>query len=95
MTSSFRQLNEGPFAPSELLVLKGGPCVDAPVADGIALPPIDTRPSSDMPLESILAVAFLANEHVGSIQLKLIRKKVAGLISATVLVAVPAGVTTR
>jgi len=95
MTPSFRQLNEGPFAPSELLVLKREPGVDAQVADGIALPPADTRLSTDMPLESILAVAFLANEHVGSIQLKLIRKKVAGLIPATVLIAAPTQVTLR
>jgi len=95
MTSSFRQLNEGPFTPSELLVLNRGPFVDAPVVDGIAVPPTDTRLSTDMPLESILAVAFLANEHVGSIQLKLIRKKLAGLIPTTVLVAVPADVAIR
>lgn len=48
-----------------------------------------------MPVESILAVAFLANEQVGGIQLKLVRKKVAGLIPTTVLVAVPADVTIR
>jgi len=48
-----------------------------------------------MPVQSILAVAFLANEQVGGIQLKLVRKKVAGLSPATVLVAVPADVTIR
>ncbi len=76
-------------------MLKSERFVDDPVAGGIASPPTDTRLSTGTPVESILAVAFLANEQVGGIQLKLVRKKVAGLIPTTVLVAVPADVTLR
>jgi hypothetical protein len=95
MTSSFSQLNHTPFTPSELLVLKSERSVDDPAAGGISLPSTDARRSTRMPVESILAVAFLANEQVGGIQLKLVRKQVAGLMSATVLVAVPADVSIR
>ena len=95
MTSFFHQLNEGPFAPSELLVLKGERFADDPAPGGIASPPTHRTLSSGTPLESILAVGFLANEQVGGIQLKLVRKKVAGLVPTTVLVALPADVTIR
>ncbi len=95
MTSSFHQLNEGPIAPSELLVLKIERFVDDPVSGEVASPLTHTGLSSGTPLESILAVAFLANEQVGGIRLKLVRKRVAGLVPTIVLVAVPADVTIR
>jgi hypothetical protein len=95
MTSSFHQLNEGPIAPRELLVLKIERFVDDPVPGRVASPLIHTRLPTGTSVESVLAVAFLSNEQVGGIQLKLVRKRVAGLVPITVLVAVPVDVTIR
>ena len=95
MASSTFQFNERPLTPSELLVLKRQRFVDDPLPGGVASPPTHTRPSTGTSVESILAAAFLANEHVGGVQLKVVRKKIAGLIPSIVLVAVPADVTIR